>query len=254
MTRAALKAGRGLIRDFGEVENLQVSRKGPADFVSTADLRSDKILREELSFARPGYSFLTEESGETKGTDEEFRWIIDPLDGTSNFLHSIPHFCISIALEQAGEIIAGVIYDPLRDEMFCAEKGMGAFVNNRRLRVSGRTDLTESMLATGIPFSGHGDREAFVKELQVMMGEIAGVRRLGAAALDLAYVAAGKFEGYWERDLCPWDVAAGILLVQEAGGYVTEIDGGKDVLACKSILAAPPLLYPQLQKLLKSAT
>src|SRR5689334_12091471 len=228
MTKAVDKAARGLKRDFGEVEQLQVSTKGPSDFVSNADLKADRILREELAKARPGFSFLTEESGTIAGSDTEHRWIIDPLDGTTNFLHGLPHFAISVALEKSGDIVAGVIYDPIKNEMFVAEKGGGAFLNDRRIRVSARTSLGESMLATGIPFRGHGDRDSVVKQLHAAMRETAGVRRFGAAALDLAYVAAGRYEGFWEEDLSPWDVAAGILLVREAGGYVSDLKGGQN--------------------------
>ena len=196
MTRAVDKAARALKRDFGEVEQLQVSTKGPSDFVSNADLKAERILREELAKARPGYAFLAEESGATAGSDSEHRWIIDPLDGTTNFLHGLPHFAISVALERAGELVAGVVYDPIKDEMFLAEKGGGAFLNDRRLRVSARKNLGESLLATGIPFRGHGGTEDFKRQLDFAMNETAGVRRLGAAALDLAYVAAGRYEGF----------------------------------------------------------
>ena len=253
MTRAADKAARRLKRDFGEVENLQVSKKGPADFVSAADLRADQILREELGRARPGYGFLMEESGETRGDDRnERRWVVDPLDGTSNFLHGLPHFAISIALEERGEIVAGVIYDPLKDEMFTAERGTGAFLNNRRLRVSSRTRLDEALIATGVPYKGHGDAPTFLAEANAIMGETAGIRRWGTASLDLAYVAAGRLDGYWERDLSPWDIAAGIILVREAGGFVTEIDARPIRADSPSILAANDSLHQVLVKLLRA--
>lgn len=253
MTRAADKAARRLKRDFGEVENLQVSKKGPADFVSAADLRADQILREELGRARPGYGFLMEESGETRGDDgNERRWVVDPLDGTSNFLHGLPHFAISIALEERGEIVAGVIYDPLKDEMFTAERGTGAFLNNRRLRVSSRTRLDEALIATGVPYKGHGDAPTFLAEANAIMGETAGIRRWGTASLDLAYVAAGRLDGYWERDLSPWDIAAGIILVREAGGFVTEIDARPIRADSPSILAANDSLHQVLVKLLRA--
>lgn len=251
MTRAVDKAARALKRDFGEVEQLQVSTKGPSDFVSNADLKSDRILREELAKARPGFGFLTEESGTTAGSDAEHRWIIDPLDGTTNFLHGLPHFAISVALEKSGEIVAGVVHDPIKDEMFVAEKGGGAFLNDRRLRVSARKVMGEALLATGIPFRGHGDREAFARQLDAAMRETAGVRRFGAAALDLAYVAAGRYEGFWEEGLSPWDIAAGILLVREAGGYVSDLKGGPNVLHGGSILASNGLLHAPLQSMLK---
>ncbi|WP_282606689.1 inositol monophosphatase family protein [Pelagibius sp. Alg239-R121] len=254
MTRAAIKASRGLKRDFGEVENLQVSKKGPADFVSTADLKADQTLREELGNARPEYGFLTEESAETKGTDEDGRrWIVDPLDGTSNFLHGLPHFSISIALEERSEIVAAVVYDPIKDEMFTAEKGAGAFLNDRRLRVSGRTSLDVALIGTGAPFLGHGDRAMFAKEVEAVTAVTAGIRRWGSAALDLAYVASGRFDGFWERELSPWDIAAGILLVREAGGQVSAIKGNPFKFDGDGVLAANVDLHPLLVKILRSA-
>src|SRR3982751_1871472 len=194
MANAALKAARGLIRDFGEVEQLQVSIKGPGEFVSTADLRAERTLRNELTKARPGYGLLFEESGAAEGTDKHHRWIVDPLDGTTNFLHGIPHFAISIALERDGEIVAAVVYDPTRDEMFWAEKGVGAYVNEHRLRVSARRGLGDAVIGTGIPFRGRGEHPSYLATLGAVMGATAGVRRLGAAALDLAYVAAGRYD------------------------------------------------------------
>ncbi len=253
MERAVRKAARGLVRDFGEVENLQVSVKGPADFVSTADLQAERTLKQELSKARPGYGFLAEEGGTEAGSDGQNRWIIDPLDGTTNFLHGIPHFCISVALERDGDLIAGMIYEPLRDEMFFAEKGSGAFVNHKRLRVSGRRALGDAVIATGIPFRERGDHPRYLTLLESVMGNTAGVRRFGAAALDLAYVAAGRFDGFFEFGLSAWDVAAGILIVREAGGFVTEIDGGKNMLTSGSILASNDLLRMPLGKLLRDA-
>lgn len=253
MEGAARKAARSLVRDFGEVEQLQVSKKGPGDFVTNADLKSEEILRRELSRARPGYGLLLEESGATQGTDPDNIWLADPLDGTSNFLHGIPHFSVTIALQQEGKIVAGVILDPIQDELFWAERGCGAFLNNRRLRVSGRRKLEESLLAYGEPFGGREGKDAFAKVLPAMMEHTAGIRRSGAAAQDLAYVAAGRFDGYWEDGLKPWDMAAGILLVQEAGGYVTEIHGGKDMLKSGSILATNDHLYPRVSALLRTA-
>lgn len=250
MTRAADKAARALKRDFGEVENLQVSLKGPADFVSNADLKSERILREELSKARPGYAIVAEEGGSTEGSDGEHRWIIDPLDGTLNFLHGLAQWSISIALERSGEIVAALILDPIKNEMFTAEKGGGAYLNDRRLRVSGRKSLHESLLATGIPFKGHGNAELFAKQLAATMRECAGVRRFGSAALDLAYVAAGRFDGFWEQDLNAWDIAAGLLLVREAGGYVTDLKGGQSMLQTGAVLASNGHLHAPLQSLL----
>jgi myo-inositol-1(or 4)-monophosphatase len=253
MTATALKAARGLIRDFGEVEQLQVSMKGPADFVSSADLKAEKVIRGELQKARPGFGFLMEESGESIGTDGKNRWIVDPLDGTLNFLHGIPHFCISIALERDGEIVAGVIYEPTRDEMFWAEKGAGAFLNDRRLRVSARRTLADAMIGTGIPFRERGDHPRYLATLAAVMAATAGVRRPGAAALDLAYVAAGRYDGYWEFGLSPWDIAAGILIVREAGGYVSDPTGGHEMLTSGSILAANDHLHLPLGALIKDA-
>jgi myo-inositol-1(or 4)-monophosphatase len=243
MTNAALKAARGLVRDFGEVEQLQVSIKGPGDFVSTADLKAERTLKTELGRARPGYGMLFEESGSEPGDDTRHRWIVDPLDGTTNFLHGIPHFAISIALERDGEIVAGVVYDPLRDEMYMAEKGLGAFVNDRRLRVSARRQLAEAVVGTGMPLAGRGDRAGYLATLATVMNATSGVRRMGAAALDLAYVAAGRYDGFWEFGLSPWDIAAGLLLVREAGGYVSDLSGGQTMMASGDVLAANDHLH-----------
>ncbi len=253
MARAARKAARGLVRDFGEVEQLQVSRKGPADFVSTADINAERILRQELSRAHPDYGFLLEETGAIPGKDPSCRWLVDPLDGTLNFLHGIPHFAISIALERNGDIVAGVIYDPLRDEMFYAEKGTSAFVNNRRLRVSARAKLLDSVIATGISFVGRRRHSGYLDMLEAVTNATAGVRRFGSAALDLAYVAAGRYDGFWETGLSPWDIAAGILLVREAGGYVSEVEGGHKMLESGSVLAANDHLHLPIGKLLRRA-
>lgn len=251
MTRAAEKAGRVLVRDFGEVENLQVSRKGPSDFVSNADLKAEKTLREELSKARPEFGFLLEESGAIEGKDVTTRWIIDPLDGTTNFLHGLPHWAISIALEKNGEIVAAIVYEPVHDQMFWAEKGQGAFLNHQRLRVSERRRLDDCVVATGIPFKGRGDHKGFLAEMETVMAEVAGIRRFGAASLDLAYVAAGRYEGFWERGLSPWDCAAGVLLVTEAGGFVGEIGGGRNPIYGGTILAANSHMHLTLGKLLR---
>jgi len=253
MARAADKAARGLRRDFGEVEHLQVSLKGPGDFVSNADHKAERAVRQELSRARPGYSFLMEESGAIPGQDSEHRWIVDPLDGTTNFLHGLPHFCISIALERAGEVVAGVIFDPLKDELFWAEKGIGAYLNDRRLRVSARRQIANALIATGTPYGQGGDRPRYLRQLDAIMASVADVRRLGAAALDLAYVAAGRYDGYWEYGLQTWDIAAGLLLVREAGGYLSEPDGGEDPMSSGDVLAANDHLHGLLQGALREA-
>ena len=252
MTAAARKASRKLIRDFGEVENLQVSKKGPADFVSAADLRAEKILHGELSHARPKFGFLMEEGGEIEGEDRANRWIIDPLDGTTNFLHGIPHFSITIAHEREGEILAGIVYEPLRDELFWAEKGAGAFVNDNRLRVSARTNIAEAVLATGFPRLGRSQPE-FLPRLDTVLRRTAGVRRFGSAALDLAYVAAGRFDGFWEDGLAPWDLAAGLLLVREAGGLIGDPKGTGNPLETGNIIAANPNLFDAIGSLLQTA-
>ncbi len=250
MTRAAEKAARSLKRDFGEVENLQVSRKGPSDFVSTADLKAEKIIREELARAHPDYGFHGEESGANSTDSNPVRWVVDPLDGTTNFLHGLPHFAVSIALEKNAAIVAGVVYDPIKDEMFYAEKGQGAFLNDRRLRVANRVRLDGTIAATGIPFNGHGDRAPFLRELNTVMAKTAGVRRWGAAALDLAYIAAGRYDSYWEHGLSPWDMAAGALIAAEAGATVTDLDGKPlDIWTAQSILSANIDLHPRMLKL-----
>lgn len=253
MIAAARKAGRALIRDFGELENLQISRKGPADFVSTADSRTERVLIEELSRARPGYGFLVEEGGAIEGRDKTHRFIIDPIDGTSNFMHGVPHFAISIALEREGQLVTALVYNPATDDMFVAEKGHGAFLNDKRLRVAARKTLNTALVATGIPFLGHGDFAKFDAELNAIMPNVSGIRRFGSAALDLAYVAAGRFDAFWERDLSAWDIAAGILIVREAQGVASDLTGGPNMLDKGSILAANDPLHPQLLKLLKAA-
>lgn len=253
MSDAARKAARGLNRDFGELSELQVSRKAPADFVSAADLKAEQTVFEALEKARPGYSFLGEERGLIEGTDKTHTWIVDPLDGTTNFLHAIPHFAINIALQRDGVIVAAVTYNPVTNELFWAEKGKGCFVNDKRLRVAQRKHLDESVLGTGIPFLGHGQHAKFLKELHQISQRVAGVRRFGAAALDLAYVAAGRLDGFWERDLKPWDMAAGLLLISEAGGKVTNADGGEDVLESGSICAANLDIHPLMLEKLKAA-
>jgi len=256
MVNAVLKAGRGLARDFGEVENLQVSLKGPGDFVSAADHRADKTLIAELRKARPSYGFLTEESGDLPGEDRGNRWIIDPLDGTTNFLHGIPLFSVSLALEREGQLVAGVVYNPIINELYVAERGSGAFLNDRRLRVAKRQKLVDTVIGTGMPPLGRGDA-AYLGELDGIMRQTAGIRRCGSAALDLAWVASGRFDGFWERRLSIWDVAAGILMVREAGGFVTDLKGGSDGLpsgsAPGSVLAGNEAIHGALLPLIATA-
>jgi myo-inositol-1(or 4)-monophosphatase len=251
MIAAARKAARALARDFGEVENLQISRKGPSDFVTSADLKAEKTLFEELAKARPGYGFVMEERGVVEGTDKTNRWLVDPLDGTSNFLHGIPHFAISIGLEREGVLVAGVVYNVVRDELFWAEKGAGAYLNDRRLRVAARGDMRDALIATGTPFHGKPGHDVFLREIERVIARTAGVRRWGAASLDLAYVAAGRFDGYWERNLNTWDIAAGVVIVREAGGVVTEPDGG-DFMKTGAVLAANTALAPLIAQTLRS--
>jgi myo-inositol-1(or 4)-monophosphatase len=251
MVAAAMKAARGLNRDFGEVENLQVSRKGPADFVSAADRRAEEVIRAELLRARPNYGLLMEESGETEGSDRQHRWIVDPLDGTTNFLHGIPQFAISIALERQGRLSAAVVYDPIADELFAAERGGGAFLNDRRLRVAARQNLADCVIATGMPYKGHGDHTAYRNELAAVLSEVAGVRRFGAASLDLAWVAAGRFDGFWEHNLSPWDIAAGLLLIREAGGFVTDLQGGDAIFETGGVVAGNEAIHGQLLALIR---
>ena len=237
MVTAVMKAGRGLARDFGEVQNLQVSVKGPGDFVSQADHRAEQILHTELKRARPDYGFLMEEGGTIEGRDPQHRWIIDPLDGTTNFLHGFPHFAVSLALERQGQLVAGVIFNPATDELYTAEKGGGAFLNDRRLRVAARKSLSDSIIGCGIPHLGRGDHGRFLVQLRNVMSDSVGIRRTGAAALDLAYVAAGRLDGFWEEALSPWDMAAGIVLIREAGGFVTDLAGGTDMFGRGDIVA-----------------
>jgi myo-inositol-1(or 4)-monophosphatase len=254
MTGAAIKAGRGLKRDFGEIGNLQVSMKGPGDFVSLADQRAEKTIFEELSRARPGYGFVMEESGAIEGADKSHTWHVDPLDATTNFLHAIPLFAISIALEREGQIVAGCIYNPANDEMYVTEKGQGAFGENRRLRVAARRELSQSLIGCGIPHLGKAEHHPrFKAELAAVMAHVVNVRRMGCAALDLAYVAAGRFDAFWERGLHSWDIAAGALLIREAGGYVTGCDGEEDFLRTGSICCGNEAIHSQLLALLAQA-
>jgi myo-inositol-1(or 4)-monophosphatase len=253
MLAAARKAGRSLARDFGEVEQLQVSLKGPANFVTAADHRAEEILHGELTRARPGYGLLMEERGEVEGADRSHRWIVDPLDGTTNFLHGIPIFAVSIALERDGDLVAGLIFNPVSHETFTAERGKGAFFNDRRLRVSARTELEDCVIGTGIPHSGRPGHPVFLRELEAVMGSSAGVRRCGAAALDLAWTAAGRFDGFWERNLRAWDIAAGIVILREAGGYVSDTDGKDLMLKSGNIVAGNEAIHRKLLKLIKNA-
>jgi myo-inositol-1(or 4)-monophosphatase len=253
MVQAARKAARSLKRDFGEVEHLQVSLKGPANFVTAADRRAEEILHEQLSRARPGYGFLGEEGGRREGADKTHSWIVDPLDGTSNFLHGIPHFAISIALEREGTIVAGLIYNPANEELFTAERGKGAFLNDQRLRVAARQRLVDAVIACGLPHHGKGDLALFRTEFAAVQDKVAGLRRFGAATLDLAWVAAGRLDAYWERDISPWDMAAGLLMVREAGGYVTDLDGGDAMLAKGHIIAGNETMHRDLLRLLRGA-
>jgi myo-inositol-1(or 4)-monophosphatase len=251
MVKAARRAGRSLKRDLGEIENLQVSLKGPANFVSSADKRAEEILYEDLTKARPGYGFLGEEGGTREGTDESNTWIVDPLDGTTNFLHGIPQFAISIALQREGVIVAGVIYNPANDELYIAERGKGAFLNDTRLRVAARKQLNECVVACGLPHIGRGDHELSRREMTEIQNRVAGLRRFGAASLDLAFVAAGRLDGYWERNLQPWDIAAGLIMVREAGGVVSGIEGGDTALATGHVVCGNETVQRELVKILK---
>jgi myo-inositol-1(or 4)-monophosphatase len=254
MVRAAEKAARTLVRDFGEVEQLQVSKKGPADFVSAADLAAERTIRAELTKARPDFGLLMEESGKGGPADAKSRWIVDPLDGTTNFLHGLPHWAISIAAETDGMIVAGVIYDPVKDELFWAERGQGAYVNSKRLRVSGRRHIDQALIATGMPFKGRKLAPNYLAELDIMMAESAGVRRFGSAALDLAYVAAGRYDAFWEHGLSAWDSAAGSILVTEAGGFISEVDGGPNPIYGSSILASNAELSRTIRDMIRRAS
>jgi myo-inositol-1(or 4)-monophosphatase len=253
MTAAARKAARSLTRDFGEVEQLQVSLKGPANFVSAADRRAEDIVRTELAKVRPGYGFLGEESGNQPGSDKSHTWIVDPLDGTTNFLHGIPQFAISIALEREGAIIAGLVYNPVTDEMFTAERGKGAYLNDKRIRVAARKRLADAVFACGLPHLGRGDLAQFRQEFAVIQEKVAGLRRFGSAALDLCWVATGRLDAYWERNLGAWDVAAGLIIVREAGGFVSDCQGKDDILGTGEIVAGNETMHAELLALLKQA-
>ena len=251
MVKACRKAAKTLIRDFGEIENLQVSIKGPGDFVTASDKKVEKILIDELQKARPNYSILSEEIGKINN-DESFKWIIDPIDGTANFLHGIPHFAISIGLEHDGEIICGIIYDPIKDEMFVAEKGNGSYLNNQRIRVSSRSKLENCIIFTGGPKIGVKNRELFLKEYNNISSKVpTSIRKLGSASLDMAYVAAGRCDGFWQRDLKYWDIAAGIILVKESGGFVTDFKGEKGYMQNKTILVTNSKINNEMIEILK---
>ncbi|MDG1169486.1 MAG: inositol monophosphatase family protein [Sulfitobacter sp.] len=251
MIKAARKAGRSLVKDFREVENLQVSVKGAGDFVSKADIEAEQIIKSELMNARPTYGWLAEEGGEDEGQDPTRRWIVDPLDGTTNFLHGLPHWSVSIALEHKGQIVAGVVFDPAKDEMFFAEKGAGAWMNETRLRVSGRHRMIESIFATGLPFGGRADLPETLKDLARLLPACAGVRRWGSAALDLAYVGAGRYDGFWERRLNAWDLAAGMLIVREAGGLVEAINPAGNPLTDGEILCSNEPIHSAFAKVIR---
>lgn len=260
MEKAARKAGQRLRRDFGEVEHLQVSRKGPADFVSKADRAAERTIYDELLAARPDWGFVLEEGGVIEGDPTKPRWVIDPLDGTSNFLHGIPHFAISIAAQEPrldgkgwGDVVAGIVYQPITDESFWAEKSRGAWLHDRRLRVSSRRHLDESLIATGIPFAGHGDVPQWANIYTALAPQVAGIRRFGSAALDLAWVAAGRYEGFWEGNLKPWDTAAGCLLVREAGGFVSDWRGRSQPICDVEVLAGNDMLHSRLHKIIAGA-
>jgi myo-inositol-1(or 4)-monophosphatase len=252
MIKAARKAGRGLLKDFAEVEQLQVSQKGPGDFVSRADRTAEQTVREMLMEARPTYGFLGEEGGATAGEDPTRRWIVDPLDGTTNYLHGLPHWAVSIALEHKGQIVAGVVHDPVKDETFYAEKGEGAWLNDSRLRVSGRSRLTDCLFGTGIPFGAKRTLPAMLQDLARLMPECAGVRRLGVASLDLAYVAAGRLDGFWERELYSWDMAAGMIIVAEAGGFFGAIRDGHKPLEHGEIIAANAAIFERFAEVIRA--
>jgi len=251
MVKACRKAAKTIIRDFGEIENLQVSLKGPGDFVTVSDRKVETILIDELQKARPDYSILSEELGEIN-KDESYRWIIDPIDGTANFLHGIPHFAISIALEHKKEIICGIVYDPIKDEMFAAEKGNGSYLNNQRMRVSSRSKLKNCIIFTGGPNSQSKDRDLSMKEYNNFSSNVLiPIRKLGSAALDMAYVAAGRCDGFWQRNLNYWDIAAGIILVKESGGFVTDFDGENKYVQNRTILVTNSKINNEMIEVLK---
>jgi myo-inositol-1(or 4)-monophosphatase len=251
MVKAARRAGRSLKRDLGEIENLQVSLKGPANFVSLADKRAEEMLYEDLNKARPGYGFIGEEGGSREGSDKSHTWIVDPLDGTTNFLHGIPQFAISIGLRREDTVIAGVIYNPANDELYIAERGKGAFLNDQRLRVAGRRQLGDCVVACGLPHIGRGDHDLSRREMMEIQNKVAGLRRFGAASLDMAFVAAGRLDGYWERNLSSWDMAAGAIMIREAGGTVSCVDGKSDPLQTGNVICGNEYIHAELVKILR---
>lgn len=253
MIDAVRKAARGVQRDFGELANLQVSQKAPGDYVTAADKKCEKVLREHLAKARPSYGFLMEETGEVKGSDPEHRFLIDPIDGTTNFMHAVPFFGISVALQRKGEVIVGVTYNPITDELFHTEKGQGAFLNNKRMRVAARKELTEALVATGIPHRGRGGHLENRAEIALVQAKAIGIRRFGSITLELAYLAAGRIDAFWERNMKPWDLAAGMLMVREAGGFCADIDSEANPLETGNIVAANADLLPQIKRELQAA-
>jgi myo-inositol-1(or 4)-monophosphatase len=253
MVKAARRAGRSLKRDLGEIENLQVSLKGPANFVSLADKRAEQMLYEDLTKARPGYGFIGEEGGTREGSDKSHTWIVDPLDGTTNFLHGIPQFAISIGLRRDDTVIAGLIYNPANDELYIAERGKGAFLNDQRLRVAGRRKLDDCVVACGLPHIGRGDHDLSRREMTEIQNRVAGLRRFGAASLDMAFVAAGRLDAYWERNLSSWDMAAGLLMVREAGGFVSDLDGREDIFGKGEVIAGNETMQREVLALIRAA-
>jgi myo-inositol-1(or 4)-monophosphatase len=253
MISTVLKAGKGLKRDFGEVENLQVSLKGPADFVSVADKKAELTLHQELERARPGYGFVMEEAGTLEGPDKTHRWHIDPLDGTTNFLHGLPFFSVSVALEREGVLVAGVVYNPALEDLFYAERGKGAFHNDRRIRVSGRRSMQDALVCCGVMHFGRGNHSTNLTDVSAVMSHVAGVRHMGSIALELAYLASGRFDGLVERWLASWDIAAGIVLVREAGGFVTDAQGEDTMLTSGDVVAGNEAIHKGLLQTLRSS-
>ena len=250
ITKACMKASKSLIRDFGEIENLQVSSKGPGDFVTSADKRTEKILIDELQKAHPEYGIITEETGIINKSNTKNRWIIDPIDGTFNFMNGIPQFAISIGYEEENEIKCGVIFNPIMNEMFCAEKGNGAYLNNSRIRVSNKNKIKDALIVTGGPKRASEIKEKIFSEYINVSNNVANVRKFGSAALDTAYVACGRFDGYWQRELNYWDIAAGIIILKEAGGFVDFFEEDKNAPLKKNIIASNSFIHEELRELI----